>query len=446
MMRLRALRSRLRASLWFLPSLFAVGAAVLAFLTVRLDQRVVAGAGSALEMPWFVFGAGAEGARGVLSTIAGSIITVTGVVFSITVVVLQLASSQFTPRVLRSFTEDRANQLVLAVFIGTFTYALLVLRTVRSAADDYARFVPSISITIALALALISIGFLIFYVGHIARSIQAEVILDRVTRDALDVVERIFPESLVLADGDDAQESDPELPAQQPAAVVSKKGGYLQTIDMDAILRLAESGDLTVRLEKEIGAFVVPGEALASVWPAGAAAHLLEELRRGFHLGLERTREQDIERGLIELTDIGVRALSPGVNDPTTAIVCVDRLSQVMAALGSRRFPARLRAGRDGSVRVIAPRTTFEQAVLLGFAQLRHHGARDPAVAIRLIDALARVAARVTPARRALLLREIDEVVESARREVGSASDLARIEDTAATAVRRVAPAPTSPG
>jgi uncharacterized membrane protein len=164
-----ALVTRARDSLWFLPALLTLASAVLAFVTLGLDHRYAAADLRGLQ---FLFSAGSDGARGVLSTIAGSIITVTGVVFSITIVALQLASSQFTPRVLRSFTEDRANQLVLGVFIGTFTYSLLILRSVRSTADNYNRFIPMISVTCALALCLITIGFLIFFIDHIARSIQ----------------------------------------------------------------------------------------------------------------------------------------------------------------------------------------------------------------------------------------------------------------------------------
>jgi uncharacterized membrane protein len=164
----------LKGSLWFIPTLLVLGAFALAFVTVVVDRRFE---GSRAQATWFLFGVGAEGARGVLSAIAGSIITVTGVVFSITIVALQLASTQYSPRVLRTFLEDRANQVVLGVFIATFTYSLLILRTVRGESDDLDAFVPSISVSTALLLGIVSVGLLIFFINHIAQSIRASVII-----------------------------------------------------------------------------------------------------------------------------------------------------------------------------------------------------------------------------------------------------------------------------
>ena len=230
--------------MWLLPATLTTGACVLAAITITLDRKGIVVPDNA----WFMLASGAEGARGVLSTIAGGIITVTGVVFSITIVVLQLASSQYSPRILRSFTEDRINQLVLGVFIATFTYSLLVLRTVRSSFDDYDRFVPSLSVNIAVLLALLSIGLLIYFVNHIATAIQAEAIIERVTRDAIDVVERLFPEEM----GDDATDGVDQgeiLKGDIETAVTAERGGYLQSVDDSAIMKLAEEhGRYALRL------------------------------------------------------------------------------------------------------------------------------------------------------------------------------------------------------
>jgi uncharacterized membrane protein len=217
--KLLALWKRLTDSLWFLPALMTLGGAVAALVLVRSDAFVL-GDTPAREVAW-LFAGTAEGARGVLSAISSSIITVTGVVFSVTIVALQLASQQFTPRVLRQFMSDRANQLVLGVFIGTFTYTLLVQRTVRSAEESGAAFVPSVAITFAVVLALVSIGFLIFFIDHAARSIQASTIMARVTRETLASFPHVAPR-----DERDLTELPAGLvPPAEPTVVAAERAG-----------------------------------------------------------------------------------------------------------------------------------------------------------------------------------------------------------------------------
>lgn len=404
------LSTRMRESLWFLPSVLTASGALLAFVTVWLDRQHVLGG----RTYWFLFASGAEGARGVLSTIAGSIITVTGVVFSITIVVLQLASNQFTPRVLRSFTENRANQLVLGVFIGTFTYALLVLRTVRSAMEDAELFVPALSVTIALVLALVSIGFLIFFINHIARSIQAEIIIDRVTTDAMEIVDSLFPsrlgEPVSESTADDAMSAEP---VDAWCLIFAVDSGYLQAVDEHVVLTLAEEHDLVLKMERRVGEFLIEGDPLAAASRKNLPHDVLGDIRSAFQLGPERTRQQDVERGLIELSDIAIRALSPGINDPTTACACIDRLTQVLTLLSERRFPDTVRAAGDGRIRFIARRPTFDGLVQLAYGQIRHFGASNPAVASRLADSLTRLADRVQPAHRAAVERELTMILSA---------------------------------
>ena len=250
----------LQSSLWFLPSVLTGLAVALALLTVRLDQRLLLdrrpGSG-------WIFGGGAEGARGVLSAIAGTMITVTALVFSITVVALQLAASQLTPRVLRTFMGDRGNQAVLGFFIGTFTYALLVLRAVRSPLEGAGGFVPALSVTVAIALALVSVGLLIYFVHHAANSVRASVVIDRVAESTLDLIEHLYP-----AEIDRPFEPPPRAPQlcpEEAGVVRAVGGGYLQTVDEDALFALARDRSLTVRQEPLVGEFVLPGAALASV-------------------------------------------------------------------------------------------------------------------------------------------------------------------------------------
>jgi uncharacterized membrane protein len=434
--RVEAISARLRGSLWFIPSLMTAAAVALAGMTVWLDQRVTA------EMPdvWFLFSASAEGAREILSTIAGSIITVTGVVFSITIVALQLASTQYTPRVLRTFTDNRPTQIVLGIFIATFTYSLLVLRAVRSQVDDYDRFLPGISVTIAVLLALGSIGALIFFVNHIAHSIRVETVMDRITTDVLTRVKVLFPEDLGEPAQGDRSPPDPLRGAEGRVAypVPAQSSGYLQQVDEEALLSLTEEHDLVVRMMIPVGRFVVEGDTIAMAIAANIDTKAAQHVGRAFHIGAERTLFQDVTRGIVELTDIALRALSPSLNDPTTAMGCIDRLTQIMQTLACRRFPSPYRAGEDGRVRVIALRRSFEEMVRLPYGQLRHAGAAQPSVAHRLIESLGRVADNAPAERIPPLLAEIRELLETVRRQVQDTGDLDRLERDAAEVIARM--------
>jgi uncharacterized membrane protein len=199
-------------------------------------------------------------------------------------------------------------------------------------------------------------------------------------------------------------------------------------VDDDAVLRLARDHDLVLEMCCRVGDFMLSHDVLVRAWPAERAREVGEDIETLFRLGAERTRYQDVERGVIELVDIGVRALSPGVNDPTTALACIDRLTQVLATLGTRRFPNAARADEEGRLRFLAQRPTFDEVVRLGFAELRHHGAGTPAVALRLMRALGRVAARVPPTRRAPLLEEMQHLCEAVRRHIDHSADLLRFD------------------
>ncbi|MDP9355267.1 MAG: DUF2254 domain-containing protein [Chloroflexota bacterium] len=330
----------LQESLWFLPAVMTGTAIALALGMVRLDEALLLDRRTGSS---WLFGGGAEGARGVLSAIAGTMITVTGVVFSITIVALQLASAQFTPRVLRTFTGDRGNQVVLGAFIGTFTYALLVLRSVRSESSDAEKFVPAASVTLAIVLVLVSIGLLIYYIHHAATAIRASVVIDRAARDTLGLIDELFP-----ADVGCPARPSPSLPLDPPGVVRATGSGYLQHVDQDALFSLAEERALVVRLEPLVGEFVLPGAALASVWPAGK---LDEGLAQAIHgtvvLGPERTLQADVELGIRQLADIAIKSLSPGRPPPPSA----------STASGKRwcASPTRARRRRSAPAKTAAP-------------------------------------------------------------------------------------------
>ncbi|MGI8643315.1 MAG: DUF2254 domain-containing protein [Thermomicrobiales bacterium] len=423
--RIRAWWYGLQDSLWFIPSLCTAAAVLLALLTVQIDQSIGTQRGASTE---FIFGAGPSGARQVLGVIAGTMITVTGVVFSITIVALQLASSQFTPRVLRAFTGDPANQIVLGVFIATFTYALLVLRTIREApSEDAQAFIPHLSVTVAVVLALVSIGFLIFYINHASHSIQASVIIDRASGDTRRLVESLYPDDIGRpVNFAPVEAAAPEL---SPAPIEARSSGYIQAIDADALFSLSEEKEVTIRLEHRLGDFVLSGARLASIWPAERADDDVEkQVHHRIILGHERTLQSDLELGFRQLADIGIKALSLGINDPTTAIMCIDRLAEALIILARRREPSAVRTGEDGQARLILPRPHFARMVDVAYTQMRHYGVGDVIVAEHLMTTLGQLA-RLTPAnRREPLLTAAHGLLEAAREQLTIATDVERVE------------------
>lgn len=384
------------SSLWFIPTLMATVTVALSFATITLDgavkERLVD------RMGWIWTG-GPNGAREILSTIAGSMITVAGVVFSITVVVLALASSQFGPRLLRNFMRDRGNQIVLGTFISTFTYCLLVLRTIRGD-DGASEFVPHISVTLGIVLALVSLGVLIYFIHHVSVSIQAPIIIAKVAEELDRGIERLFPEKLGQSLGENTAPANgmdipPELD-RDGCAVPSCASGYLQAIDTEGMMQLATEKDLFLRVNHRPGEFVVQGGNSVLIWPRQSVDEsLANEINALFIIGTQRTEEQDIEFSVHQLVEIAVRALSPGINDPFTAMTCVDRLGAALCRLAERKIPSPYRHDDKGKLRVIAKGATFAGITDAAFNPIRQYGRSSALVTLRLLDMLAVIAEHV---------------------------------------------------
>lgn len=425
--RLGLLWSGVRDSLWFVPSISTALALVLALVIVRIDGAWNASG----TLDHILFSGGADGARGVLTAVAGSLITVTGVVFSVTVVALQLASSQFTPRVLRGFMADPANQIVLGIFIGTFTYTVMILRTVTGADDNRAAFIPELGVTVAIVLVLVSIGALIYFINHSARSVQAAVILTREAHHTLKRMEHLFPRGFGHPDQDLPV---PRAPAAPAASVLAAESGYLLAVHADSLIDLAEDRRLTIRMDVPVGGFVIEGEPLASVWPVSAVDDAaVKAVRDAFVLGEERTPDQDVDLGIIVISDIAVRALSPGVNDPTTAMLCIDRLAEVLVRLGTSVPPFAARVSASGELRFLARVTTFEMAVALAFDQIRYYGVGNPAIVIKLFDGLQRIGGLVSADHRRALTAQAEMLYEQARNSDMAGGDREAVERAAGT-------------
>ena len=426
--RIASRRIVLRESLWFVPTLCTLLAVLLAIGLVRLDHSLRLDQRN--DLPWWFFGGGPEGTRAVLAAIAGTTITVTGVVFSITIVALQLASSQFSPLVLRSFRADRGNQIVLGVFIATFTYALLVLRSVLSPQQDRAGFVPVIATSGAIGLALISVALMIYFIHHAARSVQASTIIERAAKDTLALIHDLYPADV----GDpDPTPVDPPLPSSPAAIVHAEHAGYFQAVDGETLFGLSEERTLVVRVERSPGEFLLTGSVLASVWPKTSVdEELAAKVRAAFLIGPERTLQSDVELGVRQIADIALKALSPGINDPTTAMLCIDRLSEALVALGRKDRPWPVRTGGCGDVRLVLAGPSFSRLVDVAFSQIRQYGARDATVAAHLAMTLGQVAAMVPPERREALARQGSRVVENARAELALEDDVTEVEQAAA--------------
>jgi uncharacterized membrane protein len=379
-------------SLWFFPALMVCAAVVTSFAALKLDWTL--GDRAVPEAVW-IWNGGPEGARAIVSTIAGSMMTVTGVVFSITVVVLVLASSQFGPRLLRNFMRDTGTKVVMGTFLATFTYSLLVLRAIRS--EDGSHFAAPLSVTGAIILALVSLAVLIYFIEHVAASIQAPVVIAKVSDEVDRAIERMFPEK--LGDGRPRKrpvDSDLAIMRGRPSAIPSSGTGYLQAVDQDGLLEMASSRDIIMELRYRPGEFIVAGTELARVWQnRSGASEIADELNSHFFLGVQRTEEQDIEFTVDQLVEVAVRALSPGINDPFTAMNSVDRLGAALCRLASREIPSPYRYDSADRLRVIAPAVGFPDLMDAAFNQIRQYGRSSTAVSIRLLEALAVLARHV---------------------------------------------------
>ncbi|PSB13596.1 DUF2254 domain-containing protein [filamentous cyanobacterium CCP2] len=380
----------LHSSYWFIPMLMAIGAIVLAFVMVSLDR--VGKAGPIEQLGW-VYAGGPDGARAVLSAVAGSMATVTATAFSITIVALQLAASNFGPRLLRNFMQDTGNQVVLGTFIATFIYCLLVLRSIHG--EDYNLFVPQLAVTVGIGLAITSIGVLIYFIHHASTIIQASHVISSVSHDLEQAIDRLFPEEI----GHSTSESQrligeiPKLFAQEAVTIRAVDVGYLQVIDDNALMKLASQHDLLIRLQVRPGQFILTGNELLKVYPREQVDRsIANHLREAFILGKERTEQQDIEFPIDQLVEIALRAISPAVNDPFTAIRCIDRLSVGLSNLAQRQFPSPYRYDETHNLRVIAQPVTFERLMDQAFNPIRQYAQSDSAVTLQLLVAITRIA------------------------------------------------------
>ncbi len=369
------------SSLWFVPALMAAGAVALAFGLTALDTQLQLGDQEAEG--WGVLQSSASAARDILTTIASTSATVLGVVFSITIIALQLASTQYSPRVLREFMRDTGSQVVMGTFIATFIYSLLAARSVRDL-DEGIYFVPVLTLAGGILLALASVVALIYFINHIAESIQVSNLVAQLGRATLPLVDVAFPKEVgrpVTAPA--------SLTGHNSVVIESQESGYIQVIEAEALLALAEKHDLLFEFLHRVGDFVADGEPLLRVAPRqGISRELIDEIHGLIALGRRRTLQQDAEFGVRQIADIAVKAMSPSINDPTTAMLCLDWFGALLRRIGERADPVPVRADAANRPRLVIHGTSFSSMLWLMFTPLRVYAAKDPNVVIRMLEVL----------------------------------------------------------
>ncbi|MGH7074817.1 MAG: DUF2254 domain-containing protein [Stellaceae bacterium] len=403
--------SDLGEKFWLLPGAMVVAGVLAAAGLVSLDRHGIV-PNWLVESPWLYSGGG-TGARTLLGAVAASTIGVAGTVFSITIAALSLAAGQMGPRLLRNFTRDRGNQFTLGVFLGTFSYALMVLRSVRTESEG--AFVPHLSLSVGIVLAFVCVGTLVFFVGHMAGRINVDTVIALVSDDVRSAVQRL---------------TTTERPPPPPAAafwrnavpVVDTRRGYLQQLDDAGLADWAAKNGTAIRLLVRPGDYVFPGAPIALMLPAVAGVDAA--IGNATALGPQRVSSVDLEFAVRQLVEVAVRALSPGINDPHTAMSVADRLGAALCDIVPLRFPTGVLL-RDDRVALVVPSIDYDGLVDAMFHMIRQNAAGNAAVLMRLIEVLTAVlSCESDPMRIATLQRHANLVLGDAVRDVKTPADL----------------------
>ena len=357
----------LRSSLWFIPLLMMLISICAAFGMLALDEHVNT---NDMKLSLLFYTGGSANAREVLSTIAGSMITVAGVVFSVTVVALSLSSTQFGPRLLRTFMKDRGTQLSLGSFVATYIYCLVVLRNVISTNDQ--DFIPNLSIALAIVLTLANLMVLIYFIHNVSISIQADHVIERVNTELVHGMEKLFPEEIGTDTGNTTYERPEKTHYEHSIQLRHPAAGYVQALDTEALWKLACRNDLLLEIHRIPGDHLVFDESVMTVHSSRKVAKdVIDELLDAYILGYQRTSEQDLGATIDQLVEIALRAISPSLNDPFTAMSCIDRLCSAFCRLAGRQFPSPYRMDDNGKVRMVTQvTTTFKSMFEVAFSPI----------------------------------------------------------------------------
>lgn len=414
----------MRSSFWFIPTLMVFVAITLSIGLVGIDRALKS---DYISFFGFLYSVSPEGARSILSTIAASMITVAGVTFSITIVVLSLASSQFGPRLLRNFMQDRTIQFVLGTFVSSFIYCLIVLRSVQIIGANV--FVPNFSVTFAVILALLNVGVLIYFIHHIATSIQADEVIAETSNELISNIERIFKSDQDLENKspivDQQQDNQAYNKYNYTHYITARRNGYLQAVDRKKLLETASDNDCLIHLLLKPGQFVVADGRLAiisskDIFDVG----LTGSISNSFIIGSLRTPEQDIEFSIHQLVEVAIRSLSPGINDPYTAIACIDQLGSALCNLAKRNFPSSYCYDDKDQLRLRLKPLTYSGILNASFDQIRQYGSASVAVTIRLLEMLTLIAEQTRHSeQRGAIHRQANMILRGSQNSISEQND-----------------------
>lgn len=422
--RLAVLWERLRTSFWLVPGSMALLAGVLAYLCHLGDLAL--SRQNPETLPFVIFVSTPDTARDVTSTLLSSMITMTSLVFSITMVVLTLAASQFGPRLIRSFMSSPHTQYVLGVFVMTSVYCLVVLGAIgRASAGETQQ--PFLTVSVALLLTLVSVALLVLFLHFLARSIVSETVIERVGKEIDGLIDDFdaIPENRNEA-------LDHDLPADyrdRARFFGPTTDGYVEAIAFERLVTQAHDADVLIGLSFRPGDYIVADGSGIGVYPAGLCSEeLMSAIQYAIVLGPHRTPNQDPEFSLRHLVEIAVRALSTGINDPYTATAVINRMSATLSRLMGRAMPEGAMRDEEGTVRLICPQPTYASLLGVAFNQIRQNAGGKPIVFIQLLEAIGRIAEHAQlDAQRQALRVQLEAVTRAAERDVHEQIDLAAI-------------------
>lgn len=430
MKKIRFFWQELMATFWFFPVLMMVFSILLAIGMVYLDSLIVLP-----ETGWtrFFLVNSSDSARTILSTISGAMIGVAGTVFSVTLVALTLASSQFGPRLIKNFMYVRLNQIVLGSYISTYLYCLLVLNAIKDG-EDYT-LIPSISLLVSILAAVANIVLLIIFIHHIAVSIQADKVVSDISDFIFTQVETLFPEKM-------GEEKDKTKDADAAAAkagyriripIKSPKSGYLRYVDSETLIDVVGELDAILELYYRPGSYLVRDKEIGMLYSDTTwEEEALEKILKQFVIGQTKVSQQDLEFSIHQLVEIAARALSPGINDPYTAISCIDNLTAAMCYLAKSKFPSKYRFDEEEHLRVITDRLRFEGVLDAAFNQIRQFSEGSTAVIIRLMEALTTIYEFTSEeSHQAAVIRHAEMVLRTGERAIKEKNDLEDLIDRA---------------
>ena len=385
MKKLQYLWEELNASFWFVPMMMLLITIGSAIGFIYLDSQFTYSPEGVLK---FLLPASVDSARSILGIIAGAMIGVAGTVFSITLVVLTLASSQLGSRLVRNFMYDKLNQIVLGTYVSSFVYCLIILSSLKE--NESFHFVPAISVLAALVSAIAGIILLIVFIHHVSFSIQSDKVISDISEAMSKSIRKLFPEEI----GHEEEKPATDINVLKKEYVHKQKvkcskSGYLQSVDGEGLMNIAQDNDCIIILHHRPGDFLVHDMVLCEVLcNEECDKEVHEQIHDDFIIGKVRTPLQDAEFSIHQMVEVAARALSPGVNDPYTAIACIDNLTSVMCYLTGVEFPSPYRYDSKDKLRIIADNHNFSGMLNAAFNQIRQYGKGSPSVMIRLMEAM----------------------------------------------------------